>query len=269
MTDLLKDKYFSLITNLKNLGSLAVAFSGGVDSTFLLYAAKEALGEKAIAVTISSDFVSHREQDDAKNFCAEHGIKQIVCPVNMSDIEHFSENPPDRCYYCKKRLFETIIKKAGENGITYVAEGSNLDDNNDYRPGHRAIKELGVKSPLREASLSKAEIRALSKEFGLPTWQKPSFACLASRIPYGNIITSDKLSKIEQAESYLQDLGFSQFRVRLHEDIARIEVLPSDFSKIMEESTRVDVYTHIKKLGFSYVTLDLQGYRTGSLNETL
>ena len=303
----LKLKYDSLLSALQSLGSVAVAFSGGVDSTFLLYAAKEALGDAAIAVTISADFVSNREQTEAKEFCKEHGIRQYICPANMTEIPHFTENPTDRCYYCKRHIFENILKIAGEHFISdgatsddsatpnkkdsfVVAEGSNLDDNNDYRPGHRAIAELGIKSPLRDAGFTKAEIREVSRYLGLPTWQKPSFACLASRIPYGDIITTEKLSMIDKAENFLQSLGFSQFRVRFHGgrggagngaidggpqndaargSIARIELMPEDFQRFMEESTRLEVYERFKEIGFSYVALDIKGYRTGSLNEGL
>ena len=262
-----EQKYNRLIDTLKSYGSVAVAFSGGVDSTFLLYAAKMALGERAIAITVSADFVSDREQTEAKEFCQKNGIRQLICPVNMNEIEHFSENPKDRCYYCKRHIFSTILKVAGEQGILEVAEGSNLDDNADYRPGHKAIAELKIKSPLREVCFTKEEIRQVSKHFDLPTWSKPSFACLASRIPYGDTITSEKLSIVEKAEGYLHSLGFNQFRVRLHGSIARIELMPSDFPKFMEDSARLSVYEYLKSLGFSYITLDIKGFRSGSMNE--
>lgn len=271
MTDLLEKKYEDLKALIRSYGKVAIAFSSGVDSTFLLYAAKEAFEEidNVIAVTISSDFVAEREKDEAGSFCQKHGIKHIMCNASLNEIPHFSENPPDRCYYCKHHIFENIIKIAQEHGITSVAEGSNLDDNSDYRPGHKAILELGVKSPLRECGFTKAEIREVSKGLGLPTWSKPSFACLASRIPYGNIITSEKLSMIDKAEDLLLSLGFNQFRVRHHGDIARIELLPEDFSRFMEDSVRMKVYDEFKAFGFGYVALDIKGYRTGSLNEGL
>ena len=267
MADL--EKYDRLKEILKSYESVAVAFSGGVDSTFLLYAAKDALGEKAIAVTATADFVPNREKNEAEDFCISNGIKQIVCSVNFMDIEHFSENPSDRCYFCKKHIFTKLIAAAKENGIKEVAEGSNLDDNSDYRPGHRAIAELMVKSPLRDAGLTKKDIRELSEYFGLPTWNKPSFACLASRVPYGETITSDKLSMVEKAEDYLLLLGFTQFRVRVHGEVARIELMPQEFHKIMEDNVRQNVYDELIKVGFKYVSLDLKGYRTGSLNEVL
>lgn len=285
MTELLEKKYDELKKLLRSYGKVAVAFSSGVDSTFLLYAAKEAFAEahnvtesidssvalakNVIAVTVSADFVAEREKDEAGSFCKEHGIEHVICKASLTDIAHFSENPPDRCYYCKHHIFENILKIAAEHGISAVAEGSNLDDNSDYRPGHKAIAELGIKSPLRECGFTKAEIREVSKHLGLPTWSKPSFACLASRIPYGNIITSEKLSMIDKAEDLLLSLGFTQFRVRHHDEIARIELLPEDFPHFMEDDIRMKVYDELKAFGFRYVALDIKGYRTGSLNEGL
>ena len=285
MTELLEKKYDELKKLLRSYGKVAVAFSSGVDSTFLLYAAKEAFAEahnvtesidssvalakNVIAVTVSADFVAEREKDEAGSFCKEHGIEHVICKASLTDIAHFSENPPDRCYYCKHHIIENILKIAAEHGISAVAEGSNLDDNSDYRPGHKAIAELGIKSPLRECGFTKAEIREVSKHLGLPTWSKPSFACLASRIPYGNIITSEKLSMIDKAEDLLLSLGFSQFRVRHHGDIARIELMPEDFPRFMEDDIRMKVYDEFKAFGFRYVALDIKGYRTGSLNEGL
>lgn len=267
--DQLHEKYNSLQSRLLELGSLAVAFSGGVDSTFLLQVAHDVLGDRALAVTATPPFVPVREQKEASDLCREAGIRQIVIPPEALNIESIRHNPPDRCYHCKRLIFGKIIEAAQQNGIPYVAEGSNTDDTGDYRPGMRAIRELGVLSPLLDAGLSKADIRTLSKELDLPTWNKPSFACLASRFVYGEAITDERLSMVDQAEQLLLDLGFRQFRVRIHGDLARIEILPDDFKKIMEADCREKVYSELKAYGFSYVTLDLAGYRTGSMNEVL
>ena len=254
---------------LKELGSVAVAYSSGVDSTFLLKTAKEVLGDKVIAVTARSCSFPARELNEAIAFCEKEGIRQFVVESEELDIEGFRQNPKNRCYLCKHELFEKIIKLAHENGIEYVAEGSNMDDNGDYRPGLIAVAELGVKSPLRYAELTKEEIRELSKEMGLPTWKKPSFACLASRFVYGETITEEKLNRVDKAEQLLLDLGFSQVRVRIHGNIARIEIQPDEFAKLIEENVRNKVYAALKDLGFDYVSMDLAGYRTGSMNETL
>ena len=254
---------------LEGYGRVAVAFSGGVDSSFLLQTAYDVLGDGALAVTAAPLFVPPRELKEAADFCAERGIRQIVIPGEELNIDAFRHNPPDRCYHCKHTIFGKILEAAAENGIQTVAEGSNTDDTGDYRPGMRAIRELGVASPLLEAGLGKADIRALSRERGLPTWGKPSFACLASRFVYGETITDEKLRMVDRAEQLLLDLGFRQFRVRIHGTLARIEVLPEDFEKIMQPSVRDRVSAALKAEGFSYVTLDLAGYRTGSMNEVL
>ena len=252
-----------------SLESVAVAFSGGVDSTLLLKVAHDVLGDKAIAVTAKSVSFPERELNEAKTFCADNNIKQIICESEELEIEGFRDNPRNRCYLCKKELFTKILAIARENNIANVVEGSNLDDLGDYRPGLQAIEELGIKSPLRAAGLSKAEVRELSWELGLKTWDKPSFACLASRFVYGERITPEKLNMVGKAEDLLISLGFKQVRVRIQGDIARIEVLPEDFARIIQDDTRTKIYDTLKNLGFSYVTLDLKGYRTGSMNETL
>ena len=267
--DQLHEKYDALQSRLRELGSLAVAFSGGVDSTFLLRVAHDVLGDRALAVTAAPPFVPAREQKESFEFCRTAGIRQIVIPPEALDIDGIRHNPPDRCYHCKREIFGNIIRVAEENGILHVAEGSNTDDTGDYRPGMRAIRELGVLSPLLDAGLSKSDIRALSRELDLPTWDKPSFACLASRFVYGEAITDERLARVDRAEQLLLDLGFRQFRVRIHGDLARIEILPADFGRIMEADCREKVYSALKAYGFSYVTLDLAGYRTGSMNEVL
>ena len=262
-------KLDALKDNLRELGSLAVGFSGGVDSTFLLFMAHEVLGDWAIAVTEVDSGVPERERGEAKAFCEEHGIRHFVCDADPLGEEHYRYNSPDRCYYCKKRIFTEIARIARENGITHVAEGSNTDDLGDYRPGLKAVEELGVKSPLREAGLTKADIRAISKVLGLPTWDKPSYACLASRFVYGEEITQEKLRMIDLAEQFLIDRGFPEERVRIHGRLARIEVTPRDIPRLAADGIREEVVKRFRELGFMYVTLDLQGYRVGSMNEML
>lgn len=263
------EKYQKLQENLHNLGSVAIAFSSGVDSTFLLKAAHEALGDKVIAVTASSCSFPKRELEEAKKFCEDNGIRHVICESEELNIEGFRQNPVNRCYLCKHELFEKIWAIAKEYGLDAVAEGSNMDDNGDYRPGLIAVKELNVKSPLREVGLSKAEIRELSKMLGLPTWNKQSFACLSSRFVYGETINEKKLGMVDRAEQLLLDMGFHQVRVRIHGLMARIEVLPEELEKLVKPEVRAQIVENFKKYGFTYVTLDLAGYRMGSMNEVL
>ena len=269
MEKILAEKHKALKENLLALGSVAVAFSGGVDSTFLLAAAKEALGKNAIAITIRSGFVPAAEVEEATNFSRELGIYHELIDVDELAIEGVADNPPDRCYLCKKALFTRLKARAGELGVNFVVDGSNLDDVGDYRPGMRALAELDIKSPLREANLNKEEIRSLSQAMNLPTWDKPSFACLASRIPYGEKITKEKLLGVEKAEVFLMAQGFRQMRVRCHGNLARIEVPEEEFAKLADAEMRKKVDEAFKKIGFAYTAIDIKGYRTGSLNEVL
>ena len=267
--DELHRKYGSLIEHIASLGSLAVGFSGGVDSSFLLAAAREALGDGVIAVTARSLFVPEADLEEAAVFCEERGIRQFIADFDPLADETIRSNPADRCYHCKKKVFGAIIDKAREEGIEHVADGSNADDLADYRPGSKAVSELGIISPLQEAGLGKAEIRELSKEMGLPTWEKPSAACLASRVPYGEELTAEKLTMIDAAEDHIRALGFSNVRVRAHGDLARIELAKDDIGRFMDENIRSGVETRLRELGFTYVTIDLSGYRMGSLNLSL
>lgn len=251
------------------MGSLAVAYSGGVDSTFLLKVAHDVLYDKVIALTAKSLIHPQRELKEAMEFTKANGIKHIVIQSRELKIKKFTDNAPNRCYLCKYALFSQIRKEAGKYHIQKIAEGSNNDDLDDYRPGMKAIKELGIFSPLQDVGFDKDAIRKLSKKMGLPSWDKPSFACLASRFPYGEKITRDKLAMVDEAEQYLLDVGFRQVRVRYHGDMARIEVGEAERRKFFDLNLMNDVNKKIREIGFAYCALDLQGYRTGSLNEIL
>ena len=264
--DALHEKLDALREELRRLDRVAVAFSAGVDSTFLLKVAHDTLGAQAIAVTARSCLFPARETEEARAFCRREGIEQIIAAYDPLAVEGFRDNPPDRCYRCKRALFARFSEIAKERGAA-LAEGSNLDDECDYRPGMRAVAELGVASPLRAAGMTKSDVRALSRELGLPTWNKPSFACLASRFAYGEPITAERLTIVDAAEQRLLSLGFEQFRVRVHGDLARVEVLPEDMPRLIDHAPAL--HTALRALGFRYVALDLGGYRSGSMNRAL
>lgn len=261
-------KYRNLTGYLKELGNVAVAFSGGVDSTFLAKVAKEVLGDKALAVTVVSPYIPKWEIEEAKALAKEIGIRHelLNVPVIMDEIKF---NPIDRCYICKYSIFAKIKKLAEKGGYKFVVDGTNADDVKDYRPGLRALKELAIKSPLMEIGINKAEIREFSKELGLPTWDKPSYACLLSRIPYNEEIKIQDIELIEKSEKYLINLGFRAVRIRKHRDLARIELSKDDIKGFFENELLDTVSKKLKSFGFRYVTLDMEGYRTGSLNEVL
>lgn len=259
-----EEKLLVLEQILLKLECVAVAFSGGVDSALLLAAAHKVLGSNAIAVTAVSRVIPKREQDEAKEFCLARGINQQIYEFDELQVEGFRTNPVDRCYHCKHALFTGLMDKAKKLGCCTLVEGSNMDDMGDYRPGLRALQELKVISPLKEAGLTKEEIRLLAKKLGLSEWNKPSYACLASRFAYGQEITAEGLARVEAAEDLLYKLGLRQFRVRVHGEMARIEVLPEEMSVILENRLAID--SQLKDLGFAYIALDLKGYTSGSMN---
>ena len=262
-------KLDSLKHHLRELGSVAIAFSSGVDSTFLLKTAYDLLGDRTLAITVHSRLSPQRELDEAVQFTHNEGIEHIIIEIDELTIPGFSKNSANRCYLCKTEIFSRIRRIAGEQNIPHVIEGSNADDCDDYRPGLQAIAELGILSPLREVGLTKQEIRQLSRELGLPTWNKQSFACLASRIPYGEEITKERLAMIDVAEQYLQDVGFHQVRVRFHGNLARIEIDGEGWQLLADKTLRGAIHCRFKEIGFVYIAVDLLGYRTGSMNETL
>jgi uncharacterized protein len=259
----------ALMERLKAFDSLLVAFSGGVDSTFLLAVGQDVLGKKVVACTATSIVYPSRESKEAARFAKVKGIDHIIIPSDSMSLPDFTANKPDRCYHCKKYLFQRLKDLAAQAGIEHVAHAANLDDLKDYRPGWRAAEEMGILAPLVDARLTKEEIRFLSREMGLASWNKPTMACLASRIPFGEGITEKKLRMIQEAEEFIAGLGFTQYRVRYHASVARIEVEPGDIQRIAEKAVRDKIAGKLREIGFLHVALDLEGYVSGSLNRAL
>lgn len=260
-------KWESLLFSLRSLGSAVIAYSGGVDSTFLLYASFRALGEKTLAVTATSPTFPKSEREEAERIARDWKVPHRIVESNELDIPGFSSNPPDRCYHCKKELFGILAGIAAAEGYRAVCDGTNSDDTGDFRPGRRAARELGVRSPLLENGMTKEDIRTLSRHFGLPTAEKGAFACLSSRFPYGTPIDEEKLRRVEACEEILRRFGFRQYRVRVHDAVARIEVGREEIPRIFEPGISETIHEGFRANGFLYVSVDLAGYRTGSMNE--
>jgi uncharacterized protein len=262
-------KYERLVAIVKELGSVLVAFSGGVDSTFLARAARDALGDRALLVTADSETYPSAELEEARRLAGLLGMRHLVVETRELDNPDYAKNPPNRCFFCKEELFTKVRPVALREGAAHIIYGANMDDLGDHRPGMQAARQMGVRAPLIEAGLTKREIRDLSKDLGLPTWDKPSFACLSSRFQYGESITAEKLQQIDAAEALIRGLGFRQFRVRHHDSLARLELPLSEISRLWENGLHEVIAKGLRELGYVYVTVDLQGFRSGSGNEAL
>lgn len=269
-SDIVHSKYIRLQSILKDMESVAIGYSGGVDSTLLLKVAVDVLGDNAVAMIGRSETYPTREFEEAVKIAEGIGARYVIVKTEETDVLKFRENPVNRCYFCKTELFGKLDEIAEREGLKWIADGTITDDVGDFRPGMKAKSEKNVRSPLLEAGLSKAEVREISRHLGLPTWDKPAFACLSSRFPYGMSITKENLTKVDNAETFLRDEGFRFFRVRFHDEhTARIEVGQEEVNRLVDDSLREQLVAHLKQLGFTYVTLDLQGYRTGSMNEVV
>jgi len=262
------DKLNKLQQDLNSMESLIIAFSGGVDSSFLASTAHEILGNKALAVTFLSEIIPRFEIQEAKKVAKEIGIEHKIIPVKLLDHKEFIKNSPQRCYFCKKILFSVLKKKAEEIRFSHVACGENMDDQESFRPGMRACQELGISTPLIKAGLTKKDIRELSREKKLSTWNKPSMSCLATRFPYHTPLTKKALSMIEESEDFIRSLGVKQLRVRHYGETARIEVMPDDMKILIRRPIRKKILNKLRQIGYTYIALDLKGYRTGSMDET-